>query len=79
MKSFRPVSLVCGTNFLISEVLKSRPEVKLLNKVDETPDDDIEDKLKKFDEDDEEADDYRFVSGLCLWRLINEWATPIFF
>jgi hypothetical protein len=38
----RPVPLVCGTHFLISEVLKSRPEVNLLNRVDETPDDDIQ-------------------------------------
>ena len=51
----RPVSLVCGTHYLVSEVLKSRPEVNLLNPVDETPSDSIDDKLKKF-EDDDDAD-----------------------
>ena len=57
----RPVSLVCGTHYLVSEVLKSRPEVNLLNPVDETPSDSIDDKLKKF-EDDDDADDYRCVA-----------------
>jgi hypothetical protein len=59
--TFRPAPLVCSTHFLISEVLKSRPEISLLNKVDEMPASEIEGKLKQFEDDDGEADDYRFV------------------
>ena len=53
--------------------------MKLLNKVDETPDDDIEDKLKKFDEDDEEADDYRFVFSSLLMETDKRVGDPDIF
>ena len=53
--------------------------MKLLNKVDETPDDDIEDKLKKFDEDDEEADDYRFVFRSLLMETDKRVGDPDIF
>jgi hypothetical protein len=55
----RPVPLVCGTHYLLSEVLKSRPEVSLLHRVDEAPANIVVDKLKQFEDDDDEADDYR--------------------
>ena len=50
---------MCSTQYLLSEVLKSRTDVSVLNLVDETPANEIEDKLKVFQDDDGEADDYR--------------------
>ena len=67
MLFFRPAPLVCSTHYLLSEVLKSRPELNILNRVDETPE--TVGDLRKFEDDDGEADDYRLVADYCRKKI----------